>query len=168
MRPEIELRHLWYFLAVAEELNFSRAAGRVGIAQPPLSQQIQKLEGLLGCALFDRSGRRVRLTDAGTLLVAEARRILADAEHTTQVMRRHARGEVGTLTIGFWPSTLYSPLPTAVRRYRERFPGVRVRMRELLPPDHVDALRAGTIDVAFVREPDRVDGIVEMPVLVEP
>lgn len=168
MRPELELRHLWYFLAVAEELSFSRAAARVGIAQPPLSQQIQKLEALLGCALFDRGGRRVRLTSAGTLLVTEARRILADAEHATQLLRRAGRGETGTLTIGFWPSTLFSPLPAAIRLYRERFPGVAVRLREVFPPDHVEALRAGVIDLAILREPAPVDGIAEVPVLVEP
>jgi len=168
MRPELELRHLWYFTAVAEELSFSRAAARIGIAQPPLSQQIRKLEGILGCALFDRTGRRVQLTEAGTLLVGEARRILADAAQTTQRLRRLGRGEIGTLTIGFWPSTLFSPLPTAVRQFRERFPGVEVRLREIFPPDHVDELRAGTIDVAILREPDPADGISEVQVFVEP
>jgi len=167
LRPELELRYLWYFVAVAEELSFSRAATRIGIAQPPLSQQIQKLEALLGCVLFDRRGRRVRLTDAGTLLVGEARRLLADAAHTTQLLRRSGRGETGTLTIGFWPSTLFSPLPLAVRRFREQFPQVAVRLRELFPPDHIEALHAGTIDVAILREPKPEPGILELPVLAE-
>src|SRR5258707_10293414 len=120
MRPEIELRHLWYFLAVAEELSFSRAALRVGIAQPPLSQQIQKLEAILGCTLFDRGGRRVRLTEAGTLLVTEARRILAEAAQTTRLLRRAGPGESGTLSIGFWPSALFSPPPPPGRRVRRQ------------------------------------------------
>jgi DNA-binding transcriptional LysR family regulator len=167
MRPELELRHLWYFLAVAEELSFSRAAARVGIAQPPLSQQIQKLETLLGCALFDRSGRRVQLTEAGALLVGDARRILADAAHTTQLVRRLGRGETGTLTVAFWPSTLLSPLPTAVRQFRERFPGIGVRLREVVGYPG-EALRSGTIDVAIVREAEPDAGIVAIPVLVEP
>jgi DNA-binding transcriptional LysR family regulator len=170
MRPELELRHLWYFLAVAEELNFSRAAARVGIAQPPLSQQIQKLEALLGCALFDRGGsggRRVQLTEAGTLLCGDARRILADAAHTTQLLRRVGSGETGTLTIGFWSSTLFSPLPAAVRQFRERFPGVAVRLREAVR-EHADALRTGTLDVAILREPAPEEGIAAMPMLVEP
>jgi DNA-binding transcriptional LysR family regulator len=168
LRPELELRHLWYFVAVAEELSFSRAAQRVGIAQPPLSQQIQRLEDILGCLLFDRSGRRVRLTEAGNLLATEARRLLADAAHTTQLLRSAGRGEVGTLSIGYWSSTLFSPLPAAVRRFRERFPDVAVRLRELYPPHHVDAIRTGAIDVAILREPEPVDGIAVQPVLVEP
>jgi DNA-binding transcriptional LysR family regulator len=167
MRPELELRHLWYFVAVAEELSFSRAAVRVGIAQPPLSQQIQKLEALLGCALFDRSGRQVQLTEAGALLLGDARRILADAAHTTQLVRRIAVGETGTLTIGFWSSTLFSALPTAVRQFRERFPGISVRLREAVR-DHAGALRAGTLDIAVLREPAPEQGIAEIPVLVEP
>jgi DNA-binding transcriptional LysR family regulator len=167
-RPELELRHLWYFVAVAEELSFSRAAQRVGIAQPPLSQQIQRLEQILGCALFDRSGRRVRLTEAGSLLATEARRLLADAAHTTQLLRSAGRGEIGTVSIGYWSSTLFSPLPIAVRRFRERFPGVAVRLREIYPPHHIEAIRAGAIDIAILREPEPVDGIAELTVLVEP
>jgi DNA-binding transcriptional LysR family regulator len=167
MRPELELRHLWYFVAVAEALSFSRAAERVGIAQPPLSQQIQKLEGLVGCALFDRSGRRVRLTEAGARLVPEARRLLADAAQTTATLRQLGRGELGTLQVGFAPSTLFSPLPAAVRRFRERFPGVRVRLQEIFPPEVPEALRAGRLDVALLREPAPEDGLATLPVLVE-
>jgi DNA-binding transcriptional LysR family regulator len=166
MKPELELRHLWYFLAVAEELSFSRAAARVGIAQPPLSQQIQKLEALLGCALFDRRARRVRLTEAGALLQKDARRLLADAAHTTTLVRRVGRGETGTLTIGFWPSTLFSPLPTAVRQFRDRFPGIGVRLREAVGYPG-EALRSGTMDVAILREPEPEAGIAAMPVLME-
>jgi len=167
MRPEIELRHLWYFVAVAEELGFSRAAARIGIAQPPLSQQIQQLERLLGCTLFDRSLRRVRLTEAGAMLLPEARRILADVAQTTSLLHRAGRGELGILTIGFAPSTLFSPLPAAVRHFRERFPGVQVRLREIVPPQHAEALRSGSIDIAIEREPAPEEGVDTMPVLVE-
>lgn len=168
LRPELELRHLWYFVAVAEELSFSRGAQRVGIAQPPLSQQIQRLEDSLGARLFDRSARRVQLTEAGKLLVPEARRLLADAAHAVQQIRRAGRGEIGTLCIGHWSSTLFSPLPVAVRRFRERFTGVTVRLRELYPPDDYDSIRTGAVDVAIMREPQPMDGIAELPVLVEP
>ena len=167
-RPELELRLLWYFLAVADELSFSRAAVRVGIAQPPLSQQIQKLEAILGCALFDRGGRRVQLTTAGALLVTEARRLLADANHAAELLRRAGRGETGSLTIGFLPSTLFSPLPAAVRRFHDRFPGVGVRLRELFSSDGLDRVRAGTVDMAILREPAPAADIVALPVLVEP
>jgi DNA-binding transcriptional LysR family regulator len=167
MRPRLELRHLWYFVAVAEELNFSRAAARAGIAQPPLSQQIRHLERILGCTLFDRTGRRVRLTDAGAALLPEARRLLADAEGTATLLRRMGRGEVGALTIGFAPSTLYSPLPAAVRRFREKFPGVRVRLREIVPPEHGEMLRGGSVDVVLVREPETEEGVAAWPILVE-
>jgi DNA-binding transcriptional LysR family regulator len=167
MRPALELRHLWYFVAVAELGSFTRAAARVGIAQPPLSQQIQQLERIVGCALFDRAGRRVQLTAAGQVLLADARRILAEAEEATALLRRMASGEVGTLTIGFAPSTLLSPLPAAVRRYRERFPSVRLRLQQLATPDHAEALRAGRVDVVVVREPEEEPGLRIVPVFRE-
>ncbi|HET6681828.1 MAG TPA: LysR family transcriptional regulator, partial [Gemmatimonadaceae bacterium] len=97
----VELRHLRYFVAVAEELHFGRAAQRVGIAQPPLSQQIQQLERLLGARLLNRSRRRVELTQAGRLLLDDARRILADVARATDRARRAELGEVGTLTVAF-------------------------------------------------------------------
>lgn len=167
MHPTFELRHLRYFVAVADELSFSRAAARIGIAQPPLSQQIRQLERLLDCTLFDRGGRRVRLTEAGAALLPEARRLLAEAAELGALVRRLGRGELGTLTIGFTPSTLFSPLPAAVRAFRERAPGVRVRLRELGPAEHVEALRAGRVDVAIVREPEAEPGLATLPVLRE-
>jgi DNA-binding transcriptional LysR family regulator len=166
MRPEIDLRLLWYFVAVAEELSFSRAAVRVSIAQPPLSQQIQRLERLLGGALFSREGRRVRLTPAGEALLPAARRLLGDAAETTALVRRISRGEAGTLTVGFIPSTLFSPLPAAVRRFREQHPGVLVQLRQITPVD-MDAVRSGRVDIALVREPRDEPGIVAVPVLRE-
>jgi DNA-binding transcriptional LysR family regulator len=169
MKPEIELRYLWYFVSVAEDLNFSRAARRIGIAQPALSQQIHKLEDILGAKLFDRSARRVQLTEPGAQLLPDARRILADTAQTLHAIRRLGRGEVGTLTIGFWPSTLFSKLPAAVRRYREQQPGIRIRLRELeATSGHSDGLRAGTFDLAVVREAAPEPGIDVVPVMVEP
>src|SRR5215469_16783476 len=100
-----DLRQLRYFLAVAEELHFGRAAERVGIAQPPLTQQIQKLETRLGCRLFER-GRTTSLTEAGAALLEETRRILAQVERAVETTRRAARGETGRLRIGAPPSVL--------------------------------------------------------------
>jgi DNA-binding transcriptional LysR family regulator len=166
MKPQLELRHLHYFVAVADELSFSRAAVRIGIAQPPLSQQIQQLERVVGCQLFDRSSRQVRLTSAGALLLPEARRMLAEAERTTALLQQAGRGEVGTIRIGFAPSTLFSPLPAAVRRFRERYPAVKVHL-QASPPDVPEALRARRLDVALVREPAPEKEIASRPVLVE-
>jgi DNA-binding transcriptional LysR family regulator len=168
MRPQIELRHLWYFVSIADEQGFTRAAKKIGIAQPPLSQQIQRLEDIVGTPLFDRSGRRTKLTEAGARFLPDARRILADADQTLQTVRRLGSGELGTLTVGFWPSTLFSPLPAAVRRFRELSPGIRVRLREITPTGHVEGLRAGTLDLAVVREPEHEPDISEHAVVVEP
>ena len=167
MNEGIELRHLRYFVAVAEELHFGRAAARLGIAQPPLSQQIQRLERKVGGPLFDREGRTVRLTSAGAALLPAARRLLSDAAEATAMVRRAARGESGAVVIGFTPSTLFSPLPAAVRRYRELYPGVMVQLRQMVPIDYEEALPAGRLDLAMVREPPESPGIVAIPVLTE-
>src|SRR5437868_2949583 len=121
---EPNLRQLRYFLAVADELHFGRAAERAGIAQPPLTQQIQKLEAGLGCRLLVR-GRKTVLTPAGEVLLAQARRILAQSEDAVEATRGAARGETGQLTVGVPPSVMLSSLPTAIRKYRKLYPGVR-------------------------------------------
>lgn len=147
----IELRHLRYFLAVAEELSFSRAAERLGMAQPPLSQQIQRLEMLVGNELFERRPR-VRLTPAGEAFLAAARRALDQVEQGVEASHRAARGEVGTVTVGFAASMILSVVPDVVRAFRRRFPGVDLQLRELSSAAQLAALRDGRIDVAFVRE----------------
>src|SRR5579883_3073039 len=127
-----DLRQLRYFLAVAEELHFGRAAERIGIAQPPLTQQIQKLERQLGCRVFER-GRKTRLTDAGTILMEEARRVLAGIERAVDATRRAARGETGRLRVGAPPSVLLSALPAAIRKYRRAHPQVQFVLRRCRP-----------------------------------
>lgn len=122
----MELRHLRYFIAVAEELHFTRAAARLQIGQPPLSQAIQALETYIGAQLFERSKRWVRLTEAGKLFLLDARRILALAEQAGETARRAARGEVGELRIGFTYSTPYTPLfAKLINSYRSQFPALR-------------------------------------------
>ncbi|HEX5393863.1 MAG TPA: LysR substrate-binding domain-containing protein [Rhodocyclaceae bacterium] len=148
----MELRHLRYFVAVAEELHFTRAAERLHIGQPPLSQQIQALEEELGVQLFARSKRRVALTEAGQRFLVSARQILADTEQAAEQARRAARGEVGELRIGFTSSLPLTPLlPGVLNDYRRRHPQVTLTLREMFTTDQFDALIAERLDVGFVR-----------------
>jgi DNA-binding transcriptional LysR family regulator len=106
----MELRHLRYFVAVAEELSFTRAADRLHIGQPPLSQQVQALEEEIGAVLFDRSRRTIRLTEAGRVFLEDARRVLALAANAAETARRVEKGEIGQLKIGFTKSTAFTPI----------------------------------------------------------
>lgn len=148
----MELRHLRYFVAVAEELSFTRAALRLHIGQPPLSMQIRDLERELGVRLFERSGRKVALTEAGRVFLERARRILAETADATAEARRAGRGEVGELRIGFTSSLPYaSTLPDVLRAYRQRYPQVRLQLREMFTTDQFEALASDALDVGFVR-----------------
>jgi DNA-binding transcriptional LysR family regulator len=152
MSERIELRHLRYFVAVAEELHFGRAARRLGMAQPPLSQQIQRLEKLLDTQLLVRRPR-VQLTAAGETLLGSARASLAQLEHSWQDVQRVARGEQGTLVVSFDMSTLLGPLPRLIQRYRRLYPGVRLRLRELATSEQLRALENGSAELGLLREP---------------
>ncbi|APR76093.1 LysR family transcriptional regulator YnfL [Minicystis rosea] len=149
----MELRHLRYFLAVAEERHFGRAARRLRIAQPPLSRQIQALEAELGFALFDRSRRRVELTPAGAALVAHARRVLETLALGLHEARRAALGQIGRIAVGYPSSVAFSGLPELLRAFRARSPTVEVVLREMSPQDQLDGLREGRLDVGFIRGP---------------
>jgi DNA-binding transcriptional LysR family regulator len=164
----MELRHLRYFVAVAEELHFGRAAARVRIAQPPLSQQIRQLEAELGVTLFTRTKRRVELTTAGHAFLDEVRGVFAQTERAVRTAQRTSRGEIGRLAIGFVPSADLDVLPRVLRAWRPRFPGVEIEMQTLLPGDQVKALHDGHIQIGFVRLPvDESDLVVE-PIQREP
>ena len=151
-------RRLGYFVAVAEELSFTRAAERLHMAQPPLSQQIALLEKELGATLFDRSRRTIRLTAAGAALLPEARRLLADLDETTRMVRRVAEGAVGRLTIGFVPSAINGALANVLRTFHAGHPGVEPTLREMAPDALLRALHDGRLDVAVlylpIGEPD--------------
>jgi len=150
----MELRHLRYFVAVAEEGHVTRAAARLGIQQPPLSQQIRALETELQVQLFRRKPRGVELTPAGEALLAEARIVLNGAEHAITAARRAARGEAGRLGLGFTSSASFHPLvPRLIREFREASPLVSLTLEEAGTAELVDGLRAGRIDAAFVRSP---------------
>jgi DNA-binding transcriptional LysR family regulator len=145
----VELRHLRYFVAVAEELHFGRAAARLNVAQPALSQQIKQLERELGALLLARTKRRVALTEPGRLFLAEARRTLAQAALAVEVVRGAEAGEVGRLRIGYVDAALWSPLPEVIRAFRERFPRVALTMLERLPAEQPGDLRRGDVDLAI-------------------
>jgi DNA-binding transcriptional LysR family regulator len=166
--PSVELRHLRYFVAVAEELHFSRAAVRLRIAQPALSQQIRRLEQDLGVALFNRTKRRVELTPAGRALLEEGGRVLAQAERAARTAQRAARGEIGPLAIGFVPSADLDILPRILRVWRARFPDVEIVLHALLPAAQVEALRDGRIQIGFVRMPIEQSGLVVESIQREP
>jgi DNA-binding transcriptional LysR family regulator len=149
----VNLRRLGYFVAVAEELHFGRAAERLHMAQPPLSQQIRRLEAELGVELFRRNRRRVQLTDAGRLLLKRGRPLLAEADRIEELLRRASAGEVGRLRIGFVGTASYVTLPAILRAFHERFPEVELQLEEMPTGPQVAALHAGHLDVGLVRPP---------------
>lgn len=149
----MELRHLRYFIAVAETLSFTAAAQRLNISQPPLSQQIRDLEDELGTALFERTSRRVRLTAAGHSFLQHAYSILAQTENATKDARAIGAGEVGAINIGTTGSVLLGPLTDLIAAFGKRYPGVAVRISEMGPFDQYAALLTRRIDISFLRKP---------------
>ena len=160
----MELRHLRYFVAVAEELHFRRAAERLHVSQPPLSQQIRALERELGVTLFERNRRRVELTAPGRALLTEARGVLAAVDHAVDLTQRVARGEAGALAVGFVGSAMYGALPDVLRDFRTARPGVELKLRELPTGAALDALAEERIDVGVVR-PAQVDAGIAIDVV---
>jgi DNA-binding transcriptional LysR family regulator len=148
----MDLRHLRYFVAVAEEGHITRAAERLGMQQPPLSQRIRALETELGVQLLRREPRGVALTEPGRALLADARAILAHVDHAVVTTRRTARGEQGRIAVGFTSSAPFHPfVPRVIRAFRDAFPLVSLTLDESGTTDLVEALRHDTIDAAFVR-----------------
>jgi DNA-binding transcriptional LysR family regulator len=151
----MELRHLRYFVAVAEELSFTRAAERLHIGQPPLSQQIQALEEEIGATLFDRSRRTVRLTEAGRIFLADAQRVLLLVSEAADTAHRVERGEIGQIKVGFTKSSAFTAIfPKIIRTYRQRFPKVTLLFQEASTNKQLDALSDYSLDVAFIRPPE--------------
>lgn len=165
----MELRHLRYFVAVAEELHFTRAAEQLGIKQPPLSLQIRNLEREMGTPLFHRLTRGVELTEAGALLLDDARRILAQLERTKASVQSRARGDTGRINLGFASATYFQRLvPGIIRAYREHYSGVVLIPEENYTPRLIEGLRSREIDVAFVRPPiSDSEGLVIEPLIEE-
>lgn len=149
----MELRHLRYFVAVAEELHFGRAAERLGIAQPPLSQQIKALEEEIGAPLLLRTKRHVELTAPGKVFLDEAKKSIAQIDQTVRAAQRAARGEFGRLEVGFVSSAVYDKVPSIFHLMRTRYPDVSLILQDLTSEEQVEAMKAHRLDVGFVRPP---------------
>jgi DNA-binding transcriptional LysR family regulator len=162
-----ELRHLRYFVAVAEELNFSRAATKLHMAQPPLSVAIRQLEQELGTDLFQRTTREVRLTEAGHVLLDGARRTLAEADRAVAAAKRAGAGELGQLKLGFSWSARFETLPELGRAFTALHPDVRLIAQEMWNADMAPALRSGALDVAISLCPERAPDIADEPIRTE-
>ena len=146
----MELRQLRYFVAVAEERNFTRAAERLNMTQPPLSRQIQQIEDTVGLALFERAARPLKLTEAGRVFYAQAKRLLEESDELLPLTRRLAQ-LAERIVIGFVPSTLYGPLPDVIRAFREAAPLIQISLIEMFTIEQLSALKGGRIDVGFGR-----------------
>jgi DNA-binding transcriptional LysR family regulator len=164
----MELRHLQYFVALAEELHFTRAARRLRMAQPPLTRQIQALEGELGVRLLERNKRRVELTAAGQVFLEGARRVLEQADQTVTATQRAGRGETGRLGVGFVGSATYGSLPEILRVFRRGFADVELVLHELGSTAQREAVMEGRLNLGFIRpareelaEPGLVETVVQ-------
>jgi DNA-binding transcriptional LysR family regulator len=161
----MELRHLRYFVAVAETLSFARAARALNLSQPPLSRQIRALEDELGTALFARTKRSVQLTPAGAALLPEARRLLREADGLKAGAQRLAAGEVGTLALGFISVAAYNLLPELAPEFRRRHPGVKLALQEATSDVLLAGLRQGDLDVGLVLPPVDAPGLEYVPLV---
>ncbi|HYJ18236.1 MAG TPA: LysR family transcriptional regulator [Burkholderiales bacterium] len=164
----MQLRHLRYFVTLAEELHFGRAAEKLHISQPPLSMQIRALEDELGVMLFNRTQRHVALTQAGHALLGEARQILARVEQAVLITRRAGRGEIGELAVGFISVADYNVLPVVLREFRRRYPLVNLTLREATTDAQVRDLVAGRLDVGFLLPPVAEPALESVAILREP
>lgn len=164
---DIDLDNLRSVLVLAEHLHFGRAATALYVSQPALTKQIRKIEETLGGPLFVRKPREVTLTRAGEVLVEHARSLLRDAQLAVDVSRSAMRGEAGLLRIGFGLPSLATGLPDLIQRFRQRFPGVQISMREMSTPPQLQALENRTLDVGFVRLPIQADEISNFPLFAD-
>ena len=155
----VELRHLRYFVAVAEELSFTRAAARLRTAQPSLSQQIRQLEGELGVKLLDRSRQHVAVTNAGRIFLQQAKDILGRVDHASKLARQAADGRAGDLSVGTFPSADVKILPVLRPLLAEHLPDLQLILHSRYAVEPLAGLQSGTLDVAFMRHPDDASGL---------
>jgi DNA-binding transcriptional LysR family regulator len=168
MDQDIELRHLRYFVAVAEELHFGRAAEKLHVSQPPLSQQIMRLEELLGYPLFVRTSRSVSLTTAGSAFLERAQRTLRIMQRDVDETRRIGRGEVGSLHLGFIGSGMLTTLPRIFRAYGEAYPQVRLHLYESFTARVIEGLENGALDAGILRDGDPSERLEVITIYSEP
>lgn len=164
----IEIRHLRYFQAVAEELHFGRAAARLHIAQPALSRQIQQLEEEIGTLLLKRTQRSVELTPAGALFLERTAKILAETARAAFDARRVGAGEYGHLVVGFIHSSTYGLLPAILERFRHLYPDIHLDLQEMTMAQQFDALARGLIDIGLLRPLPASSDIEILPILEDP
>jgi DNA-binding transcriptional LysR family regulator len=163
----MELRHLRYFLKVAEELHFGKAAEKLFITQPPLSRQIKQLEEELGVMLFERSKKRVRLTAQGLYLKEEAAKVLAQIESMRNHLPLIEEGAEGAIKIGYVGSAMHSILPAVFAEIRRSLPGIHMSLTELKNLDQIAGLKYGNIDIGFIRAPITMEGLDIQPIYSE-
>ncbi|NER00780.1 MAG: LysR family transcriptional regulator [Cyanothece sp. SIO2G6] len=149
----MELRHLRYFVAIAQTLHFGRAAEQLGITQPVLSDQIRRLETLLGVQLLYRTKRVVQLTEPGRIFLPEVLRLLHQTETAIATVQRAAQGKLGQLKIGYTGPALYTVLPEILRQFRDRYPEVELSLHEYCTPDQETALLSGELQLGFLHPP---------------
>lgn len=164
----MELRHLRYFVCVAEEQNIGRAALRLHISQPPLTRQIQQLEAQIGVQLFKRTPRGVALTDAGRVLYDDARNILAMSERAMERSSKAAQGLLGRVDVAIFGSGIFDAIPQLLRAFRQAHPEVSIFLHNMVKDEQIDALRHQRITLAFNRLMRPVEGLVSETLLTEP
>ncbi|HET7616484.1 MAG TPA: LysR family transcriptional regulator [Bacillales bacterium] len=164
----MELRQVKYFVAVAEELHFGRAARKVNIAQPALSQQIIRLEEEVGGRLFTRNKRNVSLTDAGKILLPEAKLLLSQSEHAQETVKRAFSGKTGELVLGFVESAIWEVMPRALRLYRQKCPEVKIKLLKRSTADQIQAIQDGNMHVGITGVPVDNDNLSVRVIKKEP
>lgn len=164
----MELRQIRYFVMVAEELNFSRAAERLHMSQPPLSLQIKALEEEMGVELLQRTRREVHLTDAGRVFLAECRSIMDQLRAAVSTTVRTAEGELGTLKLGMVTSGIFHVLPEILRRMADRFPTIEITVTDMSSRDQADAIMQGKLDIGIVHAIPAQAGLTKSPIYAEP
>ncbi|HZG99741.1 MAG TPA: LysR family transcriptional regulator [Flavisolibacter sp.] len=167
IKPEVDLKVLYYFTVLARERHFGLAAKQIGIEQPPLSLQIKKLEKIVGAQLFDRSSRQIKLTAIGEALLPEAIALVEKSHALLENIRNVSRGEAGILNIGFATSTSFCGIPTIIQKFKKSFPKVALNLRELSSGAQINELTSGKIDIGFMREAKPTNDIISKEIITE-